>query len=373
MNINVFLVCYNEQVLLPHTIKHYKTLLPSCTITICDNESTDDSVEIAKSLGCNIITWYTNNMVDDHKLRDLKNNCWKDVKDGWIIMGDMDEWLCVTEADLQKELELGTSILNVRGVNVVGESKRADLSDIDLHSLERVKDFPNESKKLCFLRESINEVNYTHGAHWCFPKGDIQYSLKTYINKHMQCIGLQYLIDKFTSSYHRSHEMHKQGMAVHYTDNIHEITKRYNDTLNGSYNISDLSNTQWSYYSGLDSGGYDIKCVGRLPIDKLIKAAEEMPGCVAVNTLGYLKSAYNLKLGSTQWIPAVSEHGIFIKNVPEISFTTSDLTVYKCPFPKVRLGRDYDGGYITAEIPDVNYSIILAGGVSDDTSFEEDF
>jgi hypothetical protein len=51
----------------------------------------------------------------------------------------------------------------------------------------------------------------------------------------------------------------------------------------------------------------------------------------------------------------------------------SVLTVYKCPFPKVRLGKDYDGGYIIAELPNVTYSILLAGGILDDISFEEDF
>jgi len=49
------------------------------------------------------------------------------------------------------------------------------------------------------------------------------------------------------------------------------------------------------------------------------------------------------------------------------------LTVYACPFDKKRLGKDYDGGYIIADIPDIKYSILLAGGIEDDTSFEEDF
>jgi hypothetical protein len=51
----------------------------------------------------------------------------------------------------------------------------------------------------------------------------------------------------------------------------------------------------------------------------------------------------------------------------------SVLTVYKSPFAKLRLGRDYDGGYIIAQLPDVEYSLLLAGGISDDISFEEDF
>jgi hypothetical protein len=49
------------------------------------------------------------------------------------------------------------------------------------------------------------------------------------------------------------------------------------------------------------------------------------------------------------------------------------LTVYKSPFEKKRLGKDYDGGYIISEIPNIKYSILLAGGIENDISFEEDF
>jgi hypothetical protein len=51
----------------------------------------------------------------------------------------------------------------------------------------------------------------------------------------------------------------------------------------------------------------------------------------------------------------------------------SVLTVYKSPFNKIRLGKDYDGGYIIADIPNINYSILLAGGIETDISFEIDF
>jgi hypothetical protein len=49
------------------------------------------------------------------------------------------------------------------------------------------------------------------------------------------------------------------------------------------------------------------------------------------------------------------------------------LTVYKCPFTKVRLGRDYDGGYIVADIPNVQYDILLSAGIDKDISFEHAF
>jgi hypothetical protein len=49
------------------------------------------------------------------------------------------------------------------------------------------------------------------------------------------------------------------------------------------------------------------------------------------------------------------------------------LTVYKSPFNKIRLGKDNDGGYIICEIPEINYELFLSAGISDDISFEEDF
>lgn len=47
------------------------------------------------------------------------------------------------------------------------------------------------------------------------------------------------------------------------------------------------------------------------------------------------------------------------------------LTVYKSPFQKERIGRDFDGGYVVCTIPDVKYDILIGAGISNDTSFED--
>jgi len=231
MDINVFLLCYNESVLLPHAVKHYRKYLPSCKITIYDNESTDNSVEIAKSLGCSVISWSTNGATDEFRMTDIKNECWKSVKNGWVIVADMDEFLCVTEENLLEEFIKGTSILQVRGLNMIGESKLLDLSDIDLQLLRKYKDNVWENKNLCFLREKISDINYGHGSHECHPSGNILFSSNEYINKHMSVLGLKFIINRYINRFNRSHLMRSYGFDTHYTDNIDSITESYINDL----------------------------------------------------------------------------------------------------------------------------------------------
>jgi len=231
MDINVILVCFNENYLLPHTIKHYKKYLPSCKITIYDNRSTDDSVSIAESLGCKIIDWDTEDRINDFKLRDLKNNCWKTINQGWIIMADMDEFLCVTEEDLCKEMKAGTSILTTKGYDMLGESNKIDISDIDLQDIKKYIDNNFENKNLCFLREKIKDMNYVIGAHKCKPTGDPIFSSTVYMNKHMKNLGLDFVIERMNRAYERSTYMRKLGKCYHYHNDIEKLKKEFNNNL----------------------------------------------------------------------------------------------------------------------------------------------
>jgi hypothetical protein len=232
MDINIFLLCYNESALLPHAVSHYKKYLPNCKITIYDNESTDNSVEIARNLGCDVFSFSSNNIINDVLYIELKNSVWKKCNSGWIIMADMDEFLCVTEDELMKEMELGTTILQIIGYDIIGESETIDLTDIDLQKINKYIVNHYESKKLCFLREAIIDMNYSFGAHECNPTGNIVYSSNVYINKHMSMLGLNFLINKTTKRYERSEKMRSMGLATHYTNNIYKIKEIYINSIN---------------------------------------------------------------------------------------------------------------------------------------------
>jgi len=230
--VSIFILCYNESVLIPHTVKHYRDLFPSCSITIYDNESTDDSVKIAEALGCKVISWSSGNINDVRLKQKISNNCWKDVKDGWIITIDMDEWLCATEDELMNEYNFGTAILKTCGINIVGNSNKIDLNDIDLHNLNEGIHKPSESKSVCFLRNKISEMNYGVGCHLCNPQGiSTTKSKKTFAIKHMDFLGFPVTMNKYKSRYERSAKMRTMDFSTHYSkteEEIKTIYKQYN-------------------------------------------------------------------------------------------------------------------------------------------------
>lgn len=54
-------------------------------------------------------------------------------------------------------------------------------------------------------------------------------------------------------------------------------------------------------------------------------------------------------------------------------FNPNVLTCYKSPFKKIRVGKDFDGGYVICDIPNINYDLLLGCGVDVDISFESQF
>jgi hypothetical protein len=228
--------------------------MPSCNITIYDNESTDSSVEIAKALGCTVVSWSSGNINNELEKINIRNTCWKKITNGWIIMADMDEWICITEEELDKEQKTGTSILRIKGLNMIGESATLDLSDINLHAIKTYRENDHESKNICFLRDKISSMNFGTGSHVCNPIGAVHYSSRIYVNKHMAVLGLKFLINKMIQRYGRSAFNRSKGMSTHYINDIAKITENYNHQLQHSKTLNNdqifTYDTQWKEYIG---------------------------------------------------------------------------------------------------------------------------
>src|SRR5579885_430121 len=130
MTISVFVMAYKEEIILPHMIKHYRDRFPSCKITVFDNQSTDKTAEIARANNCEVIEYNTNNQVDDGKLRNLKNNCWKSATTDWCCVIDADEFLDINEEQLAKEDAAGTTIIRSEAYNMVNMEDNYDIENI---------------------------------------------------------------------------------------------------------------------------------------------------------------------------------------------------------------------------------------------------
>ena len=237
MEVNIFILCFNESILLPKTFNFYKSRFPNCNINIYDNMSTDNSVKIAKNLGCKVYYFNSGGKNDVRIKRNIANTCWKNTKKGWIIMVDMDEWLDITEEDLENETKKGTTIITTKGYDMIGESRSAILDDIDLNNITKCVPNKDEDKNICFLREQINSMNYSIGSHNCSPKGNIKYSSKIYNIKHMAYVGLSFIINKMKQRYERSGDMRKINYSIHYTNDATKVTEKYVSLLSKSKNI----------------------------------------------------------------------------------------------------------------------------------------
>lgn len=220
MIVNIFLLCYNEEVLLPQTLRFYREKFPNAVIHILDNKSTDNSVKIAAEHGCQVHSFETNEQQDERILLQVRTHMWKQYVSGdsWIIICDMDEWLNISEAELEQEDLKGATILTTQGVNMVGESQTLDLSDVNLFELDKGVYDDNFSKRICFKHPTIS-VEFWWGAHKCWTyenSGKVVYSTRTYLLKHYNYLGSNYLVDKFRKRHARNILSHQLGMNGHY-------------------------------------------------------------------------------------------------------------------------------------------------------------
>jgi len=203
--------------------------------------STDNSVNLAKELGCNVISWSSNG-IEDNKYIKIKENCWKYITNGWVICADMDEWLCISDEELLAEYLNGTTIIKIKGINIVGQSNSLLLDDVNLHSMHDGFYFPPESKKICFFVPEIKYVHYNSGAHLARFTGNIKYSKNIYINKHMEYLGLNYYLNKKKNRNSRMilknyTNFYMKYINHHYTKNINIHKNRYLSKLSKSKNM----------------------------------------------------------------------------------------------------------------------------------------
>jgi hypothetical protein len=74
-------------------------------------------------------------------------------------------------------------------------------------------------------------MNYGLGAHTANPQGHVVFSDNTYVLKHMERLGLPWLLNKYKTRFLRAQRMQSEGIAMHYTDNDSQITKKHSSAV----------------------------------------------------------------------------------------------------------------------------------------------
>jgi glycosyltransferase involved in cell wall biosynthesis len=241
--VNIYIMCFNEELLLPFTVGHYRRLFGerNTNITICDNESTDSSVAIAKELGCNVHSFSSNGRMDNDAMMHVRNNIWKSALDGWIIIVDMDELLYITREQLYLEETKKTTILDIQGIQVLGASNQLDLSDIYLAELCNGYEDNLFNKRICFRRTCIVNMNYEPGCHLDYPCGYINYSKSKYYLYHFHYLGIEFTYNRYLERAKRSAHQHNRGLSTHYIiSDKEEIRSKYRSLMSKSKYISTL-------------------------------------------------------------------------------------------------------------------------------------
>jgi len=245
--IYIYVVCYNEEFIIPHFLKHYHY---ATKIFIYDNCSTDNTIFIASNdPRCEII--HFSSMFNDTVNQQIKNNCWKYHRDqcDYAIVCDMDEFLWHSNGlyDYLRESKLNKniiySILKVNGINMVSTDKSYKASEFLYKQINYGYLDNMYSKSNIFCPSDIISMNYLPGSHACSPYNHANKILigGAIILLHFKFIGGLKRLEKRQKEYHArlSNENITNNQGLHYLES-NSIEKQYNLACKKSVKIYEI-------------------------------------------------------------------------------------------------------------------------------------
>jgi len=234
MKIKVYAICWNEEILAPYFLKHYKQYTDE--IVVYDNMSTDATCEILKD--CEIRKYDTNEKIRDDIYLNIKNEAWKETIGSavdWVIICDMDELIYSTTllAALQKAKEEGYTIIKPQGYEMMGNSIPTTSGQIYCEFNQGVEDI-SYSKPCIIDPNKIESINYAPGCHSAKANGIVNILETSDIRLlHYKYFDLDFVLNRYSTYETRlSDENLRNDWGTQYTWAVEEITNRYNAYIN---------------------------------------------------------------------------------------------------------------------------------------------
>ena len=236
--VHAFFLCYNEANILPHLLKYYLSFCEK--VTILDNNSSDNSVEIINSFpNTEVIPFDSKNEFHDGLHIKLKNHVWKSSVGyaDFVILGDTDEFLYHENmVEFLKESKAnGITLFKPEGYHMVADENFTISPDDNL--IELVKQgirLPVLDKMMMFDCNKIININYNYGCHYANPQGEIvlhQYDGLKML--HYKFLGVDDYVKRNIFKRERLSGFNKQhGLGTYYLYSDEENKKDYLDHLN---------------------------------------------------------------------------------------------------------------------------------------------
>jgi glycosyltransferase involved in cell wall biosynthesis len=238
MNITVYTISFDEEVLMQFMIDHYRFRFPNCNIVVYDNQSTDKTVEICKSNNCEVRYYNSGGKIDDQRKWDTKNNCWRDAKTDWVLVCDVDELLDITLEQLDEESANGTTKIKCESWQMVNMEDNFDVKNIKYGYRDATDhECYIYDKDLLFNKKYV-DINYNHaGCHYTDSKGIIKNS-KPYKMYHYRYINRDAFCAKMKRDASRRNDNDiKNSWGIHCTFGDEFFRKRYDTAKNGAIKI----------------------------------------------------------------------------------------------------------------------------------------
>lgn len=240
MNVHLYSLCYNEIKILPFVIDYWKKIKESSEYfkaVVYDNGSNDGSLEFLSKFGFIETRHFDSEGLDDLKNIEIKNNAWKESigKADFVIVCDMDE--CLYSPNLNEELckmkEGSFSICSPVWYNTVSDKPIPEYKSGKLYHQLRDTCSKGNSKCVLFDPSKISEINYTPGAHFCYPSGDVKhYNTDNIFVLHLNDLNLEYKFWKFEERRKRLSTVNKQhDFGIHYSFPEERVVSDFESSL----------------------------------------------------------------------------------------------------------------------------------------------
>jgi len=209
--IDVFAIAWNEEFMLPYFLKHYDF---ARNITILDNESTDKTVEIAKSNPkCFVKTWSSYGLQNNLVMTRVKNECWKECDADYVVVCDVDEFVDCRPLELFGVKEVAFKCIGYMMYGMDGQQ----LESIRRYHLMSAFD------KTAVFSPRISAINYGAGAHDAAPSCPVITEPRL-ILRHYHSLGEEYMVNRYARYATRiSPDDIRQGWGTHYLENAEKI------------------------------------------------------------------------------------------------------------------------------------------------------